>query len=164
MPQRIIYIALVAQLLFTCSAGNAPDIKRFVFDEEHLFSPSEERQLDSLFRAQERATTNEIVVVTTSTLTGLPDMQTFAANFGDSLGVGKRKKNNGVVIAVSRTLRQVYLATGLGLEEMLDDEKCQHLIDSLMVPRFKEDRYFQGILEGSKGVVDFLNAPEKEDK
>ncbi len=160
MPQRYVFILFIALLLLTCSAGHAPDVTRFVFDQEHLFTPNEESRLDSLFRAHERATSNEIVVVTTSTLTGLLDMQTFAASFGDSLGVGKRKKNNGVVIAVSKHLREVYMATGLGLEEVLDDDKCQRIIDSLMLPRFKEEQYFEGIFAGSKGVVEFLEDPE----
>ena len=33
---------------------------------------------------------------------------------GDSLRVGKKGKNNGVIIAFSRNLREVYIATGLG--------------------------------------------------
>ena len=64
------------------------------------------------------------------------------------------------MIAVSKHLREVYMATGLGLEDVLDDDKCQRIIDSLMLPRFKEEQYFEGVFAGSKGVVEFLEDPK----
>ncbi len=154
--------ALIASLLlclaFIPKKDGHPD--RFVFDNENAFSPEEEKRLDTLFRGHELRTTNEIVLVTTDSYQGQPDLYGFAATFGEIIGVGKKKKNNGVVIAFSKKLREVYIATGVGTEKVMADARCKTYIDSLMVPLFKEDMYFDGVWAGSTAVVNHLELPQ----
>lgn len=140
--------------------GRGPAVERYIFDEEHLLDLEQGSQLDSLVRAHEASTGNEIAVVTTRSLNGYPDMPAFAASFGDSLGVGKKGRDNGVVIAVSRELRSVFVATGLGTEQVLDDEQCAEIVDELMIPQFKEGRFAEGILAGTRAIVLHLEQPE----
>ena len=121
-----------------------------------------EDQLDSLFRGHELRTGNEIVLVTTYSYNGQPDLRSYAATCGDSLKVGKKRRNNGLVIAFSGHLREVYMAPGLGTEMVFPEWKCQKFADSLMVPLFKENMYFDGIWEGSKAVVNYLEEPGHE--
>jgi len=72
----------------------------------------------------------------------------FAVDFGNKLGVGKKEKNNGLVIFISKNMRQTSLATGYGTEKILKDEICMRIIDSCMIPRFKEEKYYDGIKAG----------------
>ncbi len=158
--RHLVFIGITFGFLaFTCSSKRNEHPQKFVFDEEHVFAQQEEHQLDTLFRGHELRTTNEIALVTTSSYQGKPDLATYAATCGDSLGVGKKGKNNGVVNCFSKHLRQVYIATGLGTEKVLTDVDCQFIIDSLMLPRFKQDQYFQGVLDGSQAVVRMLEMP-----
>lgn len=92
---------LLLLVLLVLGVGPGPAVERFLFDQEHLLDLEQGSQLDSLLRAHEASTGNEIAVVTTRSLNGYPDMPAFAASFGDSLGVGKKGRDNGVVIAVS---------------------------------------------------------------
>jgi uncharacterized protein len=138
----------------------APDVQRFIFDEEHLLDLEQGSTLDSLLRSHERKTGNEIVVVTMRTLRGQPDLPTFAASFGDSLGVGKKGRDNGVVIAVSREMRSVFVATGFGTEQVMNEDQCADIVDHMMIPQFKEGRFAEGILDGSRAIVKHLELPE----
>ncbi|MBK9760313.1 MAG: TPM domain-containing protein [Flavobacteriales bacterium] len=118
-------------------------------------------RLDTLFRGHEFRTTNETPCNHNFT-TGQPDLRSFAATCGDSLGVGKKHKNNGVIIVFSKKLREVFIATGLGTEQVMADARCQGFIDSLMIPLFKEDMYFDGVWAGSCAIVNHLELPGNE--
>lgn len=154
--------ALLASLLLCLAFIPKKDQhpERFIFDNENAFTPEEEKRLDTLFRGHELRTTNEIVLVTTNSYDGQPDLHGYAATFGEIIGVGKKKKNNGVVIAFSKQLREVFIATGVGTEKVMADARCQTYIDSLMIPLFKEDMYFDGVWAGSTAVVTHLELPE----
>jgi len=155
--------ALFASLLFLCVAfvpGKDKLRERFVYDHEHVFTPEQVQQLDTLFRGHELRTSNEIVLVTTNSYHGWPSLYEFAASCGDSLRVGKRGKNNGMIIAFSKNLREVFMASGLGLEEAMPQARCQKFVDSLMLPPFNENRFFDGIWTGSTAVVKHLEQPD----
>ena len=154
---RSVIILLVACCL---CMGHGPRVEHFVFDQENVLGPLKEERFDSLFRAHEVVTGNEIALVTTPGLDGHLDMQGFAATFGDSLGVGKRGRNNGVVIAFSKRLRSVFISTGLGTERVLTDVQCAQIVDSLMIPLFKEEMAEDGLWMGSLAIVRHLEKPE----
>ena len=134
--------------------------ERFVFDLENVFSPEEQQRLDTLFRGHELRTTNEVAFITTPSYHGQPDLRSYAATCGDSLRVGKKGKNNGVIIVFSKRLREVNIATGLGTEQVMADARCQKFIDSLMLPLFKEEMYFDGVWAGCHAVVKHLELPQ----
>ena len=102
-----------------------------------------------------RRTTNQIVVVTVNDLGGLEANQ-FATQLGRKWGIGDKKKNNGVVIIVKpkndKGSGEAFIAPGQGLEGALPDVKCSHIIDSIMLPHFKEGDYAKGI----EAVIDHI--------
>lgn len=156
---RMTMILAVALVAAAC-ARPAPMVERsFVLDLESIFSPIEHGRLDSLFLAHESSTGNEVVLVTHPTFHGLAGRD-FAVAFGDSVGVGKADLDNGVVIAFSKARREVFIATGHGTERVLHDSICKRIIDTVMLPRFKEGRHSDGLWEGSLAVVEFLERPE----
>ena len=134
----------------------------FVYDQEDDLTEAQERKFDSLFRAHEKRTSNEIVLVTTANYGDEENMLMYSVNFGDKLGIGKKELNNGVVIAFSKAQRQTRISTGYGTERVLKDEIAKKIIDSLMLPAFKQDNYFEGLWAGSFAVVDFLDKPENK--
>ena len=78
-------------------------ITRFVYDDGDLFTPAEEATLDSLLRAYEQRTTNEFVVYTEADSTIADStFQQMVEQLSDTLGVGKRYKNNGLVTAFNK--------------------------------------------------------------
>ncbi len=154
----VLLASLLLCLAFSPKKDKHPE--RFVFDLEGVFTLDEISRLDTLFRGHELRTSNEIVLVTTSSYDGQPDLHSYAATFGEMTAVGKKGKDNGVVIAFSKQLREVFIATGVGTEKVMADARCQKYIDSLMVPLFKEDLFFEGLWAGCTTVVNHLELPE----
>ncbi len=132
-----------------------------MLDQENLLMSSQVNKLDSLYRAHEKKTTNEIALIISVTL---PDSSILksATDLGNQFGVGKKKKDNGIVILVCPRKQQVAIATGYGMEKILKDEIAKKIIDSLMIPRFREAKYFEAIWDGSLGIIQFLELPENK--
>lgn len=156
-----IYIILLLILTLSCTSNQKHIL---VLDNEHDLTEVQIDKLDSLFKSHEKKTSNEIALVTTNDYGTDTSILFFAVNFGRKYGIGKKGKDNGVVIAFSSSKRAAMISTGYGIEKILKDEIAKKIIDSLMVPLFKEGKIFDGIWKGSKAIVDFLEKPENEIK
>tara|TARA_Y100000589_G_C27158975_1_gene631988 strand:+ start:1563 stop:2039 length:477 start_codon:yes stop_codon:yes gene_type:complete len=152
-------------LTFAIISCNSATVDRnFVFDYEDLLNEKQEVELQRMIGDHEAKTTNEIALVTTPDWGEKSNALFFSVNFGEKHGIGKKEKNNGIVIVVSKQQREARISTGYGTEEVLKDEIAKQIIDSLMIPRFKEDKYFEGIKDGTQEIIDFLEQPGNEIK
>ena len=127
---------------------NLPLPKGHVNDFENDFTASEIFILDSVITEFEKQTTNQIAIVTVSTIAPYDSVNQFTTDLGNYWGVGDKKKNNGLMIVFSKARREVWLGTGTGTEKILTDVVCKQIIDVYMLPRFKEMKYFEGMRSG----------------
>jgi len=146
-------------LNFYCNPGQKPN---WVWDLEGDLSIDQINQLDSLYASHEKKTTNEIVLVTISDFGSDSSIELYSNHFFEKHKIGKKKVNNGVVMVFSQAQRKTRIATGLGTEKILKDSIAKRIIDSIMIPHFKKADYFEGIWEGSKVIIAFLEKPENK--
>ncbi|MDI6871960.1 MAG: TPM domain-containing protein, partial [Bacillota bacterium] len=81
-------------------------------------------------------------VATTEPLT--PDM--YATELFEAWGVGKRGRDNGLLVLVARRERRVKVEVGYGLEEIFPDGRVGRLLDDFAVPALKQGRYGEGLI------------------
>ena len=136
----------------------------FVYDTENILTKDQSIQFENLFSGHEKKTTNEIVLVTTPSYNPDETILFYSVRFLREHSVGKSKINNGIVIVFSQAHRQVQISTGYGTEKVLKDEIAKKIIDSLMVSQFKNGKFYEGLLDGSKAIVNFLEKPENKIK
>lgn len=109
-------------------------------------------QLDSL----SKQTQNQIVVVTVPDMGDL-DPKEFATQLGQKWGIGGKKLNNGLVMAIKPKNDKgdglIGFATGYGLEGALPDVFCRRLQADDMVPHFKDGDYAGGIKAAIDKIV-----------
>lgn len=74
------------------------------------------------------------------------------ANFN---GVGKKDKNNGVMIVLCVDCPEIYIQNGLGIEPRLSDEDTGLIVDE-MIDYFAVNDYYNGLLIGVIRVADHL--------
>ena len=151
---------LLSTLLVACESPSRPR-EHFVHDLEEIVAASEVIALETLLRRHELRTGNEITVVTHPTFHGKSSVD-FAVAFGDSIGVGKKESSNGVVIALSKARREVFIATGYGTEKVLHDSICQRIIDQVMLPHFAVNDLYGGLWAGCQSIITFLERPENK--
>ncbi|GIV57561.1 MAG: hypothetical protein KatS3mg042_0474 [Rhodothermaceae bacterium] len=121
-----------------------PPSGRWVTDEADLLTPAEERLLTQKLAAYADTTSTQIVIVTLPSLDGVPAAD-YAVALGRRWGVGQQGQDNGVVILVSRDDRQVFIATGFGLEGAIPDAVAARIVRDILVPNFRQGRFYDGL-------------------
>ena len=58
----------------------------------------------------------------------------------------------GILIVFSMKQRQVRIETGSEIWGRLTDEEAKSIIDEIMVPEFKKENYFKGLLKGITAI------------
>lgn len=119
-----------------------------VNDFEEILSIEEEEYLDSLISTNEKATTNQIAVVTVKSIEPYQNISDFTQDLGNYWGIGSSDVGNGLIIALSKNMKQVRISTSFGTEKILQDDQIKNIIDNEMLPYFRTGQYFDGIKNG----------------
>ena len=138
-------------------AMHIPQAKGFINDYVQLFSDSETVTLDSIIRVYEKTTTVEIgVAVVNSSMVADQDFEDYTLVMLRMWGLGKKEKNNGILIVISPDLRRMRIQNGYGIEKVLSDAETKMIVENVFVPRFKEGKYFEGTREGIIAITNQL--------
>lgn len=130
----------------------SPAQRFFVNDFADVIEQTAEDEIYSKAAALQEKTTAQVVVVTVNTLDG-EEPADYALELGREWGVGQKGQDNGVVILLSVSERQIYIAVGYGLEGALPDSKTGRIIELYGLDYLKEDDFSTGLLEIFKAVV-----------
>jgi uncharacterized protein len=145
---------ILSILLFCCvfvsacaqkSKSNFPVPLGYISDFENLFTGQERKILDSMLTAYEKETAVEIAVVTLhDKYPGIANFDSLVTALHNEWGVGKKDKNNGVLLAICLPLRKTRISTGRGIERMLTNDEARKIIEEILVPEFRNAKYFEG--------------------
>ena len=153
---NIITAALaVCIFILPLSAANKypkPTSQFFVNDFAEVIEQSAEDEIYSKGAALQEKTAAQVVVVTVDTLDG-EEPADYALELGREWGVGQKEEDNGVVILLAKTERQIYIAVGYGLEGALPDSKTGRIIYIYGLDYLKNNDFSNGLLEIFKAVV-----------
>ena len=121
----------------------------WINDFEFILTPLEELKLDSIIRSYEKETSIELTVITIDkSWVSERDFDSLITTFHNSWGVGKKNKNNGIVIGLSKGHRKIRISNGYGIEQILSDDETKKIIDEIIVPEFKREMYYEGLRKG----------------
>ena len=131
-----------------------PQPTGYVSDFENIYSDKEKRILDSLISNFEKRTTIQIALVTFSeNMTNRENIDTLAFRLLNHWGVGQKEKNNGIVVGISKSYKRMRIENGYGIGKIMSDTETKTIIDSVFIPRFREEKYFEGTLNGLKAIM-----------
>jgi len=123
-----------------------------VVDGAGLLSQQARESLTRELAGHERATSNQVVVVTVRSLNGL-QIEDYALTLANKWGVGQTGRNNGVVLLVAPNERQVRIEVGTGLERRLTDAIAADIIERQMLPAFRAGHPEDGIEQGVESIL-----------
>jgi uncharacterized protein len=159
----------VAVVLFPL-VGLAVDVKdvpnprqinnTWVTDMAGILDEPTEAQLNSVISQLERSNGTEVAVVTVPETAPSASPKEFTTALFKSWGIGKKGKDNGVLLLISKGDRRVEIETGYGVEAILPDAKVGNIISTQITPRFKQGDFKGGTLAGTKALVVALEAPQ----
>jgi len=125
---------------------------KYIFDDAQMISDIAESDLETRLTVFEKQTTNQIFVVTLDDINGVDPLD-YATDLGNSMGVGQKDKDNGVLLLIVKDERKMSIAAGKGLEKKLTDSICQNIIDTLLIPEFKKGEFDSGIISACDEII-----------
>lgn len=129
---------------------------QYVCNPEGILSQQSCQTIDSLLYALEQKTGIETVVAVVPSI-GEADCFDFSHQLLNKWGVGKKEKNNGLVILLVTGQRCIQFYTGYGLEGDLPDAICKRIQTKYMIPYLKTEDWNQGMVAGIRAVCQRLD-------
>ena len=160
MKKLIIVIVAVFSFVAVVHAEipERPNPPKLVNDFAGILDNNENNQLEGALVQFARESSTQIVVVTVADLEG-NDPGDYAFRLGEKWGVGQNGKDNGIIVLLKpKTVNskgEVFIATGYGLEGVLPDAIVNStIVDNEMIPHFKQNDYFGGLVSGIKVMME----------
>ena len=141
----LLLLGLVAAL--SSAAQNIPprpSPPRLVNDLAGLMQAGEADQLERKLVTYNDSTSSQIAVVTVPNLDG-NDIADYAQKLYEAWGIGRKGKNNGILILVAKEEHTARIQTGYGLEGAVPDALAKRIISNTLVPAFRQNQYYAGL-------------------
>jgi len=157
-------IAIVPQISHALTVQDVPNPREinggWVTDMANIISDNTETELNRIITELEAKNGTEIAVVTVPETAPSPTPKAFTTELFNYWGIGKKGINNGVLFLVSVGDSRVEIETGYGVEIILPNEEVGNIIETKIIPPFKQRDFDGGILAGTKALVEFLQDKE----
>ncbi len=135
-----------------------------VSDFAEMLTEDEEAKLDALAERVEATNGAQLAVVTVTSLEGL-GVEAYTQRLFKQWGIGHKGKDDGVLLLAVFEGAKARIEVGYGLEGVLNDAKAGRILDTDIMPAFRQGNWAQGIGAGSEqiavavtGSPDILNA------
>lgn len=138
------------------------DGRFLVVDSAGVFSETGKRALEAKLVAYDKTQSTQIAVVTIKDL-GPYEVSQYATEMAHHLGIGRKGKDNGILILFALRSRKVHIATGYGTEGRITDGIAGTIIRNDMIPYFKQEKYEAGLTKGAESVMRYLDGEYKND-
>lgn len=166
----ILVLAAVAGGVSAMAQGYTPatvpnvqlaDASRFVSNPDGVISAATEAEINRICLELRQKQLAEVVVLVLDRVDE-NSLDMFAHKVLNLWGVGQKGKDNGLVISVVRTQRDIQFETGYGLEGVLPDALCKRIQQAYMVGPLGAGDFNKGVLDGVRTVYNVLtdNAAE----
>jgi uncharacterized protein len=132
-----------------------PALTGQVVDGANLLTAQQEAALSISLAALETKSTDQIVVVTVSSLQGFP-IEDFSNRLFRTWKIGQKTKNNGILLVVAPNERKVRIEVGYGLEGTITDGLSSTIVQGTILPAFRRGDFAGGIVAGVKDIEDSL--------
>jgi uncharacterized protein len=128
---------------------------QWVVDNANMLSEQTESTITALLRAHQDSTSNQVVVLTITSLEG-GSLEEFGNRVFNTWKIGQEGRDNGVLLLIAKEDRKVRIEVGYGLEGYLTDLESADIIDHVIIPEFKKGNFDQGVLLGVQAILDAI--------
>ncbi len=131
-----------------------PEPAVYVHDYSGWLQPNQKSALEQKLRSYWDSTSTQIVVMIRPDI-GDYDKASYAFELGNRWGIGRKDKDNGVVMLIKSEApdRGIFIATGYGTEGALPDITAGQIIRNTMGPYFRQQQYYEGINAGLDNII-----------
>jgi uncharacterized protein len=140
------------------------DSTKLVSNPDGILSADAEAQINKMLLDIRRKTTCEVAMVVIDDMADDTDIDNFATDIFSKWGLGKKDKDNGVLIVVAKDAHKYVIRTGYGAEGVLPDVVCGRIGRRIMAPAFRENDYDGGLIKATQNIQQIMTDPEVRDE
>ena len=137
--------------------GLRPVSGQLVHDFAGVLNEQARRNLEQVLVDFARESSTQIAIVTAADLEGYA-VGDYAVRLAHDWGIGESGKDNGILILVKprrgNERGAASIAVGYGLEAVVPDVLAGRIVDHEMIPHFREEDYYSGLLAGVAVLMD----------
>lgn len=153
--QLLHYVTMVVMILIAALPAAHAANTHLVQDRAEILSPEAIAELLRLTHEVQQQTTAEVMVMTVPSLYDV-DIDAFATNMFNQIGIGRKETNNGLLFLIAPNDRRTRIEVGYGLEPLFTDALAGDILDTWVIPRFKQNDIEGGVLAGTKEIARIL--------
>src|SRR5690606_11368107 len=128
----------------------------------NVLSEAEKNHITQKLLSYADSTSTQIVVITLPT-TGGEYINRFATDLAHKWGIGQKDKDNGILLLIAVDDRKVTISTGYGVEHLLTDARARRIIETQILPEFRNGNYFAGIDKATTSIMQIMSGEYKND-
>ncbi len=123
----------------------------YVSDFAGVLSEAQRDALEARCKDLDASDSTQVAVVLVKSLEG-DSLEDFSIRLAQGWGIGRKDRNNGVLLLVAVQDRKMRIEVGYGLEGKLTDALSSEIIRSVITPRFKAGDYAGGLDAGVEAI------------
>ena len=128
---------------------------KFVYDDANILDKDISHQVNEMLAELEEKTTVEFAVITVDSLLN-NSIESYSIYLANELHIGKKEKDNGILLLIVKSDSKVRLEIGKGLEGLLNDGKCGRILYEFFVPYRNEDDLSHATLYTVQAIINIV--------
>lgn len=136
---------------------------QYVTDETGTLTSSEVNTLSQKLQSFDKNTSTQIVVYMIQSLDG-ESLEDVSNTIAEKNKIGRKGKDNGVLIFIAKGDRKIRIEVGYGLEGVLTDAVSSQIIRKEITPSFRNNNFYEGINKGVDAIISVTKGEYTADK
>lgn len=154
----VLCVAWLSPCLTLAARNIPPSPAQHVWDEPGVMDATSTQWLVRTLSEHERLTSEQVIVAVFDDLQG-EELVDFTNRVFKEWRIGKKSKNNGVLLAIYWKNRKSRIEVGYGLEPLLTDIKSHQILKSVLAPRLRSDSPGAAISAATWEILTVLESP-----
>jgi uncharacterized protein len=159
------YVVAFALAFTLAAAAHAqfqpvPPLRGHVNDEIGMLDSDQRQQLETMLADYEAKTGSQIVVLLVKS-TEPEAIEQYSIRVTDQWKLGRKGVDDGVLLLVARdnprALRRLRIEAGRGVQGVLTDAQSKRILQDVIAPYFRQERYYDGLVAGVDAIAALLN-------
>jgi uncharacterized protein len=141
------------ETFLTYSGDEFPKPIGYVNDYANIVDKSYEEKISSEINKVKDKTDADVVVITIDSLEG-KSVEDYTSELFNTWEVSRY----GVILLISFNDKKLRISTGYDMEKAITNDNAKSIIDDVIVPKFRESNYNEGIYQGVKKISEYILA------
>lgn len=137
---------------------NIEDRRVYIADPGNLVGGEARRKVNETLYSLRQQTGAEVIVAVVPSI-GDKSVEDFSEELFQQWGVGKKDKDNGVLILIAPEQKRARITTGYGVEGVLPDISAKKILDRTIIANMKEGNLDGAVTSSAEEVARVLSDP-----